>query len=99
MPLLIAFVIVWFIQQELVITLILFVLIGLSFKLSYEKNEWRLLIFGIILGIILEIGSDQILKLQFWSEGMLFGIPLWLPFMWGYGFVLIRRIGNLIVKE
>lgn len=92
-------IIFYFIKSEMWITIAMLALILISFKIRYEKGEWKIIVFGLILGFLFEIAGDAVYKLQNWNHNLLFGIPLWLPLMWGYGFVLIRRIGNVIVGK
>ena len=88
-----------FLRHELLISLLIVIAIGLSFWNHYEKKEGLLLGLGVMFGLVLEIGSDQFYQLQYWDSGLVFGYPLWLFLFWGYAFVLIRRVGNLIVKQ
>ncbi len=92
-------IIFYFIKSETWITVLMLALILVAFKLKYERGEWKVLFFGMVLGFFFEIAGDAVYKLQNWNHTLLFGIPLWLPLMWGYGFVLIRRIGNVIIKK
>jgi len=87
-----------FLRQELLISLAIIIAIGFSFWNQYEKKEAILLGIGILFGLLIEIGSDQFYQLQYWDSGLFFGYPLWLFLFWGYAFVLIRRVGNLVVK-
>ncbi len=86
------------IKNEFFITLSTLILILIFFKIKYYDNELRLLIIGVFVGVVLELGGDLIYKLQYWNNASFFGIPVWLPIIWGFGFVIIRRIGNFIVK-
>ncbi len=85
-------------KNEWVIALGICVLIAATLLMGYRTREWIVLIVGIIFGILAEIGGDMIYKLQYWEQGSFFGIPVWLPFLWGYGFLYIGRISALIVK-
>ncbi len=98
-PLFLALTIFLFTQKELYVTTGIIILILISFKIKYYEGEWKVLLFGIITGLLFEIAGDAIYKLQYWEKASLMGIPLWLPLMWGYGFVFIRRVGNLLVKK
>jgi general stress protein CsbA len=84
--------------NEWILTGIIIVLILVTLKMGYHKREWILPLVGILAGILLEFGGDLIYKLQYWSSGSFFGIPLWLPLFWGYAFLLINRAGRIIVK-
>ena len=97
-PLFLVLVIFFFTQNEWLVTLGIVVLITISFLIKYYKNEWRVLLFGIILGFLFEIAGDLVYQAQYWENASLFGIPVWLPLMWGYGFIFIRRIGNILTK-
>ena len=97
--LLIIFSVLFFLtSNEWILTGLIVLLIILALKIEYHKREWLLLLIGIICGVILEVGGDAIYKLQYWTYGSFFGIPLWLPLFWGYAFILINRIGKVVVK-
>jgi len=97
-PLFFVLIVFFFTQNELYVTLWVIILIVLTFYIKYYKNEWKVFLFGTITGFLFEIGGDLIYKAQYWENASLLGIPVWLPLMWGYGFIFIRRIGNLLVK-
>jgi general stress protein CsbA len=99
LPLFLVLFIFVFTQNEFFVTAGIIFLITLSFMIKYYKKEWKVLVFGVILGIIFELGGDLIYKAQYWENASFFGIPIWLPLMWGYGFIFIRRIGNFLVKN
>jgi hypothetical protein len=90
---------IWSMKNEFLITISIIVLFIACFFFEYHKGELSLLFIGIITGIIIELGGSLIYKLQYWIVGSFFGIPLWLPLLWGYGFIFIRRIGNIVVKD
>jgi len=88
-----------FLRHELFISLAIVIAIGLSFWNQYENKEALLFGIGVVFGLLIEIGSDQFYQLQHWDGGLVFGYPLWLFLFWGYAFVLIRRVGNEIIKK
>ena len=75
--------------------------IGLCVLLLLRRvpGEIHLFALGVILALIIELGLGLIARSQHWDHASLFGIPYWLPLMWGYGFVVMRRIGNVIVAH
>lgn len=99
LPLFFALGVLLLIGNELLMTAVIIAIVLISFKIQYKKNEWKLFFIGLILGLSFELFGDAIYKLQTWQQTSLFGLPLWLPVLWGYGFVIIRRIGNIIVKN
>lgn len=93
------FVVLTFTRNEIIFTLVIAALLLVNFKIKYNKNEWGLFFIGCLAGFIIEIALGKIYRMQYWQQDSLFGVPVWLPLLWGYGFVFIRRIGNLIVKD
>jgi len=88
----------FFFRTEIAITLLAILGIGLTFFIKYHKKEYLVLLFGIFMGIIFEIIGNFWLG-QNWPEASFFTIPIWLPLTWGYGFVIIRRIGNILIEK
>ncbi len=99
LPMFCALIIFIFIKNEYLIALGVLALLLITFKIKYYKNEWKVYVFGVLTGFFFEIAGDYIYKLQYWENASLFGIPIWLPLLWGYGFIFIRRIGNLFVNN
>ncbi|HBD24428.1 MAG: hypothetical protein A2566_01385 [Candidatus Zambryskibacteria bacterium RIFOXYD1_FULL_40_13] len=96
--LILAFVLLGIVRNEYVFTVIVIFLIGVSLKMDYHKNEWALLLLGFVLGFFIEVIMGLFYRFQHWDNASLLGVPIWLPLVWGYAFVLIRRVGALIVK-
>ena len=59
--------------------LALLLLIAVSLKISYEKNELRLIALGIVIGLFIEVISGFLYRMQYWENDSLFGVPTWLP--------------------
>lgn len=76
---------------------IIFSIFSVLIKPENNKEKY-LYIIGVLLGLVIEIGLGLIHRQQMWTNASLWGVPVWLPFIWGLGFIYIRRIGNLIVK-
>lgn len=86
-------------KNEILISVVLLLIILISFKFVYYKKEWRVFILGILVGFVLEVSGDLIYKLQFWESGLIFGKPIWLFLLWGFLFIQMRRMGNLIIGK
>jgi hypothetical protein len=86
-------------RSELISALILLTCVGITFSVKHYNREWLLFAIGTALGVLFEIGGDLFFKLQYWENASLFGIPYWLPLFWGFVFVIIYRIGSMIVKK
>ncbi len=85
-----------YIQNDYVLTLIYIGLISLMFFFKLEKKE--LLIFSV--GFVAMIFFEWLFVstgVETFTRNTLFGImPLWLPFLWAYSFVIIKRIIKII---
>lgn len=85
-------------RQEILASILILVIIIIMFSIKYEKNEIYLYFLGVLIGAIVELWGQLIVHFQNFTQGLLLGMPLWLPLVWGYAFIAMRRIGNLIVK-
>lgn len=74
------------------------VVFSLLLFLRFESGEAVIYLIGVAMGLIIEVGLGQVARTQFFTNASLFGVPLWLPLAWGYGFVVIRRVGNGIIE-
>jgi len=96
LPVFIMVALLFFFRSEIAITVLAIFLILITFKRKYCKKEIYVFLFGTAMGIFFELTGNFLLE-QSWGEASFFTIPIWLPLAWGYGFVIIRRIGNIIV--
>ena len=88
---------IYFVANEIVVAVAITTLLGGYFSVEYRKRESIVFIVGIILGLLIELIVNSSLK-AFYLQDNLFIMPIWLPIFWGYIFVFIRRMGNLIVS-
>lgn len=79
------------------LTIAAIVLSALTMAIGYHENEWRLFAVGLSLGIFVEVVLGLVIRQQHWTNASLFGVPYWLPIVWGIAFVAMRRIGNVVV--
>jgi len=83
-------------QNNILLFIIYFVLtLGLIY-FHKDKTEFIVLLYGILIGIIVEVIGTQISGYQTFTKPDFGGIPIWLPITWGYGFVAMKRIGFII---
>ena len=61
-----------------------------------DKTEYFIFVYGILIGLLVEIIGTQVSGYQSFTKPDFFGIPIWSPVAWGYGFVAMRRIGDII---
>ena len=75
--------------------LLFIIYLVLTFGLIYfhkDKTEYSIFVYGIFIGIIVEVIGTQVSGYQSFTKPDFGGIPIWLPIAWGYGFVAMKRI-------
>ena len=79
------------IENDYLLTLIYIVIILISFVVKKEKGDIFIFLFGFFAMILSEMVFIST-GVETFVRNTLFGLmPLWLPFLWGYGFVVIKR--------
>ncbi len=77
--------------NDYLLTLVYIAIITVSLIIKNTKNDLRVFVFGFFIMIASEylfVSTD----VETFQRNSLFGLmPLWLPFLWGYGFVAIKR--------
>lgn len=85
-------------EYLLFVIVLLFGLLFWIFPRDRKVKIW-LWIFGTVLGFTIEIFMGFVSRSQYWNYGSFFGVPLWLPFVWGLGFESIYQLGNYIKSK
>ena len=85
------------IKNDYYLLLVYILVIGISLKIYYEKKEYKLLIAGIIFMFIAEFFFIST-KVEVFTSQTLVNMPIWLPVLWGYGFIVIKRISYELLK-
>ncbi len=90
-PILVMILLIPFIQNDYILTVVYVGIIIISFWVKRERGE--ILVF--FLGFFMMMLSEMIFintGVETFVRNTLFNLmPLWLPFLWGYGFVVIKR--------
>jgi len=87
-----------FVQNDYVLTAVYVGVIIVALTIKRTPNDLLILIFGFVIMVISEtlfISSG----VETFNRNTLFGLmPLWLPFLWAYGFVAIKRSIEVLNK-
>lgn len=84
------------IQNDYVLTLVDIGIIAVSLAFRRYRNDFVVLFFGFFVMILFEYFFIST-GVETFNRNSLFGLmPLWLPFLWGYGFVAIKRSIEII---
>ena len=86
------------IQNDYFLTLVYAAIIFGAFIIKKEKGEIKILIFGFIIMIVSEYFLVST-GVEIFARRTLLGLmPLWLPFLWAYAFVVIKRSVLILEK-
>ena len=95
-PILIMIGLIPFIQNDYMLTLVYIGIIIASLAIKRYKNDFTILVFGFFIMIVSEYLFIST-GVETFNRNSLFGLmPLWLPFLWGYGFITIKRSIEII---
>jgi len=83
-------------MSELSLTAFIVAVTCVMFFVREHPYEPFLFIIGLTTGCTIEIGMRVLGYQQVWTSASLFGVPYWLPIVWGVGFVLITRLGMVV---
>ncbi len=79
------------VSSDYILTLVYIAIIAIAFFIRYEKREYVFLTFGFF-GMIISEYIFTSTKVETFDRNSLFGLmPLWLPFLWAYSFVAMKR--------
>ena len=90
-PIVIMILLIPFVKNDYVLTMLYLMIIGISLIIKYERREWLFLVFGFLIMIVAEYFFVST-GVETFERNTLFGLmPFWLPFLWAYGFVAMKR--------
>jgi len=84
-------------KNTLMLTLVLAIAWFIGIRLWHKKQDIYFFIIAAIIGSIGEIVCVHFGAWQYPNPTFL-GIPIWLPFAWGFATILIKRIAETCVK-
>ncbi len=62
-----------------------------TFAIRYDKRDVIFFLFGLVLLTMSEFVFISTGVEVFERSWLIFGMPIWLPVLWGYAFIMIRR--------
>ncbi len=87
------------IKDDYDLSLVYIVIISLSFYIKREKYDFFVFVFGFVVMTIFERLFVYTGVETFQRNSLLGVMPLWLPLLWAYGFVAIKRSINAIDRR
>lgn len=98
LPILIMIGLIPLVLNDYNLTLIYIVIIAVALIIKKEKNDLPIFVFGFSAMIACEYLFISTGVETFKRNSLLGLMPVWLPFLWGYGFIAIKR-GVKIIEE
>ena len=90
-PILIMIGLIPMVRNDYLITTMYVGIIIVSLLIKRAKNDFSIFLFGFVVMIISETIFIRT-GVETFVRNSLFGLmPIWLPFLWGYGFIAIKR--------
>ena len=88
-----------FLRNDYVLVLAYALIIIFSFAVNYEKKDILFFLFGFVAMTVSEYFFIKT-GVETFERKSLFGVmPLWLPILWAYVFVVMRRAISIIDKK
>jgi len=86
------------IKNDYLLTGAYILIIVICFAIQRKRNEFYIFVYGFLMMIIFEYifvstGVETFIRNSFFGY-----IPLWLPFLWAYSFVVIKRTCLIIIS-
>lgn len=98
LPILVMIGLIPLIQDDFILTGLYIGIIVLALLIKREPKDLTILVFGFFIMIVSEY-LFVTTGVEIFNRNSLLGVmPLWLPFLWAYGFVAIKR-GARIISE
>ena len=98
-PILIMIGLIPIIQNDYLLTLIYLIIIAVALFIKYEKKDFLFFGFGFGIMIISEYFFISTGVETFIRNSLFNLMPLWLPFLWAYGFIAIKRSINILDEQ
>ena len=86
------------IVNDYVLTGVYIIITIISLLIKYEKYDGTIYLAGFFFMLISEYFFISTEVETFQRNSLLGLMPLWLPFLWAYGFIVIRRAIHIIEK-
>ena len=80
------------VANDYILTALYALIILVAFIVKRESKDFLFLVFGFFIMIISEYIFTST-GVETFNRASLFGLmPIWLPFLWGYAFVAMKRV-------
>lgn len=86
-------------RNSILLTLIYAAAIVVILRIRYYPGDISALLYGFLLGFLVEVIGTSFSGYQSFTNPDFLGIPIWLPIVWAYGLMAMKRIGIIIYED
>lgn len=79
------------VENDFFLAALYIVVIFIAFKIKRERTELQVFFLGMLIMIVMEYIFVSTGVETFVRNSLFNMMPIWLPLLWGYGFVAIKR--------
>ena len=97
-PVILMIALIPYIRNDYLLTAVYVFIIGVALLFKRDKYDITFLLFGFIIMTASEYFFIKTGVETFSHKSLLGVMPLWLPFLWSYGFVAIKRSAKILGK-
>ena len=99
LPVLIMIGLIPFVSNDYFLTVLYIVVIVVALALKRNPNDFLIFVFGFFIMIMSEYLFTST-GVETFNRNTLLGLmPIWLPFLWGYGFIAIKRSVEILIVD
>lgn len=80
-----------FVSNDYILTVLYIIIMIIAVTAKYEKGEYKYILFGFFIMIASEYLFISTGVEVFRRNSLFSAMPLWLPFLWGYTFLAMKR--------
>jgi hypothetical protein len=91
LPIIFMVILIPFIRNDYLLTLAYLAVIAVTLFIKYESKDFVFLVFGFFIMMFFEYFFLATKVEKFNRVSFLGVMPMWLPFLWAYGFVSMKR--------
>ncbi len=96
LPILVMIGLIPLVSDDLLLTVLYVIIIAVALAIKREKNDFIFLVFGCFAMTVSEYLFIST-GVETFERNSLFGLmPIWLPLLWAYGFVAIKRAARIL---
>jgi len=96
LPIVLMIVLIPIVQNDYVLLSLYTIIIIIAFVIEYKKLDWIFFVFALLMMTVLEALFISTGVEVFQRNSLLGLMPIWLPVLWAYSFVVMKRMIKIL---